>query len=132
MEANILIISDNNVSIDFWSNIIQKDLAGNVLIGKTSSLEGLHHFISSYTIVIIDDYFTAPDKDKYIIERAQKVRQINPTCKIFAVSPVYLDENIRERNLILPIERNVFCNDFIASMNNEIANSINTLNRLAV
>jgi hypothetical protein len=132
MEANVLIISNNQTSVEFWNNLIKKDLQRNIILAKVRSLKNLHHFISSYTVIIIDDYFTSPNDDSYVIERALEIRRINQQCKIFALSPCYADAENRTRQIIVSMDRYTLSNDLILTLNQEIQNRFNNLQNIAI
>lgn len=132
METNLIIISDNQTSIDFWSSLIRKEHLVNLFIAKTSSLENIHHLLSSYSVIILDDYFTSPKDDRKIIEKAIHLRRINQECKIFGVSPVYSCGENRKIELIVQIDRHPLSNELIMSINNEIAHRLNNFQKIAV
>ena len=132
MEVNVIIISDNQISVEFWADIVRKELIWNVRVVKTSSLNNLHHLITSDSIVILDDYFTSPEDDNEIIRKSLHIKRINESCKIYGVSPCYAHEETRSREIIAQVERYPFSNELLSSINDSIELRINNQIKYAI
>lgn len=132
MDLNVLIISQNQTSLDFWNRLIRKDLKANVALIKLRNLQAIHHLVSSYTIVVLDEYFLSPIDERWILETTAKIKQINQQAKVFGLSPYYADPVNLSDPLLVDVHRFPLCDEFIIGLNQSIENRLITIQKIAV
>lgn len=132
MDVNVVIISKNHTTLDFWRTLVKPSLRKDVIMLKMTDFNLIRHFISTNTIVIIDEYFTSPNSDEWILKTASSVRRLNNLAKIYAVSPIYADTQNCLKKVFVRLHRFPLCNEFISDFNKSIENRLFNYQRIAV
>ncbi len=127
MKTKVLIISQNNLKIEFWEKFINTDFTA-ISKFENTDLALLNMDLINPYVIIVDHYFSGDDNDNWIKTVVDRITQNGYNKTIFCLSPLYACHS--NKHSISSISYNNFNGDFTERLNFSLGHSFKNTNKI--